>query len=43
MNILDSYGLSERIERLMRHRYGITDTDVAAVPDPATIHKHKKH
>lgn len=43
MNILDSYGLSERIERLMRHRYGITDTDVATVPDPATIRKHKKH
>ncbi|MCF6166137.1 cation diffusion facilitator family transporter [Furfurilactobacillus rossiae] len=43
MNILDSYGLSERIERLMRHRYSITDTDVATVPDPATIHKHKKH
>lgn len=43
MNILDSYSLSERIERLMRHRYSITDTDVATVPDPATIHKHKKH
>ncbi|HAT53868.1 MAG TPA: cation transporter [Lactobacillus sp.] len=43
MKIRQSYALGEKIERLMRHQYGITDTDVAALPDPATIHGHKKH
>ena len=35
--LLDSYRIVENIERIMHHRFGIMDTDVAFIPDPSSI------
>lgn len=37
MSVLDSYRIAENIERIMHHRFGIMDTDVAFIPDPSSI------
>ncbi|GEK29681.1 cation diffusion facilitator family transporter [Furfurilactobacillus siliginis] len=40
---LASYEIGEQIERRMRHQFGVIDTSVATVPDPATIPAHQRH
>lgn len=37
MNVLESYHLAERIESLMRVKFGVIDTDVSFLPDTKTI------
>lgn len=37
MTILQSYQLSEKIERLLRKKYGIVDTDISFIPDPRSF------
>lgn len=37
MNILESYQLSEKIERTLRKRFGIVDVDISFIPDPHTF------
>lgn len=37
MNVLESYQLAERIESLMRIKFGVIDTDVSFLPDIKTI------
>lgn len=34
MTILQSYQLSEKIERMLRKKFGIIDTDISFIPDP---------
>lgn len=34
MTILESYQLSEKIERVLRKKFGIVDTDISFIPDP---------
>lgn len=34
MSILESYQLSEKIERTLRKKFGIVDTDISFIPDP---------
>lgn len=34
MTILESYQLSEKIERMLRKKFGIIDTDISFIPDP---------
>ena len=34
MTILESYQLSEKIERTLRKKFGIVDTDISFIPDP---------
>ncbi|WP_288488795.1 cation diffusion facilitator family transporter [uncultured Limosilactobacillus sp.] len=37
MTILESYQLSEKIERTLRKKFGIVDTDISFIPDPGTF------
>ncbi|MEY8442184.1 cation diffusion facilitator family transporter [Lactobacillaceae bacterium 24-114] len=34
MTILESYQLSEKIERILRKKFGIVDVDISFIPDP---------
>lgn len=34
MTILESYQLSEKIERMLRNKFGIIDADISFIPDP---------
>lgn len=34
MTVLESYQLSEKIERILRKQFGIIDTDISFIPDP---------
>ncbi|MBD8087843.1 cation transporter [Limosilactobacillus sp. c11Ua_112_M] len=37
MTILESYQLSEKIERTLRKKFGIVDTDISFIPAPGTF------
>lgn len=37
MTILESYQLSEKIERTLRKKFGIVDTDISFIPDPRSF------
>lgn len=37
ISVLEGYRISEEIEKVMRKRFGIIDTDVAFIPDPSSI------
>lgn len=37
MTVLQSYQLSEKIERMLRKRFGIIDTDISFIPDPKSF------
>ena len=37
MTVLESFQLSERIEQMLREKFGIIDTDISFIPDPKTF------
>lgn len=43
MTILESYQLSEKIERTLRKKFGIVDTDISFIPDPKTFKDKDVH
>lgn len=40
MTVLESYQLSERIERMLRKQFGIIDVDISFMPDPHSFSDH---
>lgn len=40
MSVLESYQLSEKIERMLRKQFGIIDVDISFMPDPHSFSDH---
>ena len=40
MTVLESYQLSEKIERMLRKQFGIIDVDISFMPDPHSFSDH---
>ena len=38
MTVMQSYQLSEKIERMLRDRFGIIDADISFIPNPKSFH-----
>lgn len=37
MTVLESFQLSERIEKMLREQFGIIDADISFIPDPKSF------